>query len=534
MPLVFWPMPRRCWTILTAPPRQTRFCARAFTGPAPGSPISRPCAPNGHNDAPVVPIVFYRALVQGAGLHPINRLTRVLLRKGLNPMPVFVASLKDPVSVATLDHLFTQAPPQVILNCTSFAVGSPHDGDDSPANPLAAPSANAAPMFQVVLASTTEDAWEAGLTGLSARDIAMNVALPEVDGRILSRAISFKGEAYFDEATECPIATYRARGDRVDFVADLAANWARLRATPAPLTRKVALILANYPNKDGRLANGVGLDTPAATVHVLNLLAEAGYGVETPPADADALMAQIMAGPTNWLTDRADRARRRRPCRLPTYRAHYGQLALRAAPEDRGSLGPAREPIRSYLEIPRRRQTPQAASSCRSCTYGNVVVGLQPARGYNIDPTETYHSPDLVPPHNYLAFYFWLRHMHGADAIVHMGKHGNLEWLPGKALALSETCLPEAVLGPTAAYLSVHRQRPRRRHAGQAPRAGGDHRPPDPAADPRRNLRAAARSRSAGRRILRGRRRRPAPDRASAARDPVADRRPPAWTPMSA
>ncbi len=89
-----------------------------------------------------------------------------------------------------------------------------------------------------------------------------------------------------------------------------------------------------------------------------------------------------------------------------------------------------------------------AGSRCRSTALGNVVVGLQPARGYNIDPTETYHSPDLVPPHNYLAFYFWLREHWGAHAIVHMGKHGNLEWLPGKALALSETCLPEAVLGP--------------------------------------------------------------------------------------
>jgi cobaltochelatase CobN len=80
--------------------------------------------------------------------------------------------------------------------------------------------------------------------------------------------------------------------------------------------------------------------------------------------------------------------------------------------------------------------------------FGETLVGIQPARGYNIDPKESYHSPDLVPPHGYLAFYAYLREVYGADAVVHMGKHGNLEWLPGKALALSETCWPEAVLGP--------------------------------------------------------------------------------------
>ncbi len=391
---------------------------------------------------PVVPLVFYRALVQGAGLHPINRLVKALLRQGLNPLPVFVASLKDPVSVATLQHLFEAAPPSVILNCTSFAVGSPHTGDTGPVNPLVMTAANASPVFQVVLAGSSEEAWEAGLTGLSARDIAMNVALPEVDGRVLSRAVSFKGEAYFDDATECAIATYRAQGDRIEFVAELAANWATLRHKPAA-DRRVALILANYPNKDGRLANGVGLDTPAATVHVLKLLQEAGYRVTDPPADSDALMQAIMAGPTNWLTDRAARTGGV-TLSMADYQIDYGQLPLelRMAVEDRWG-----KPEADPFYTPGAVDCGQFALSVLH--FGNVVVGVQPARGYNINPTETYHSPDLVPPHHYLAFYFWLRHQHRSDAIVHMGKHGNLEWLPGKALALSKTCWPEAVLGPS-------------------------------------------------------------------------------------
>ncbi|NQW14397.1 MAG: cobaltochelatase subunit CobN [Rhodobacter sp.] len=393
-------------------------------------------------DAPIVPIVFYRALVQGAGLNPINRLVKSLLRKGLNPLPVFVASLKDPVSVATLESLFLKAPPAVILNCTSFAVGSPHQGDASAVNPLTMDAANKAPVFQVVLSASSEQVWRDGLSGLSARDIAMNVALPEVDGRILSRAVSFKGAAYFDEATECPIAAYQARGDRIDFVVALAANWAKLRQTPEA-ERKVALILANYPNKDGRLANGVGLDTPAATVHVLGLLKDTGYRVVDPPADSDALMAQILAGPTNWLTDRAARAGGVQMS-MAEYQIDYGQLPweLRERIESRWGK-PEQDPF--YCE----GEVDCGYFALSILQFGNVLVGVQPARGYNIDPKDSYHSPDLVPPHNYLAFYFWLRHQFRADALVHMGKHGNLEWLPGKAVALSETCLPEAVLGPT-------------------------------------------------------------------------------------
>lgn len=390
---------------------------------------------------PVVPLVFYRALVQGAGLNPINRLVKSLLRAGLNPLPVFVASLKDPVSVATLERLFAAAPPAVILNATSFATGSPHAGESGAGNPLTMPAAQGAPVFQVVLAGSSEEAWQSGLTGLSARDIAMNVALPEVDGRVLSRAVSFKGEAFFDAATECPVAAYRAVGDRVEFVARLAANWARLRHRPEA-ERRVALVLANYPDKDGRLANGVGLDTPAGTVHVLELLRQTGYRVQGAPEDADALMQAVMAGPTNWLTDRAARAGGVR-LSLADYRIDYGQLPweLRDAIESRWGA-PEQDPFYTPGEVD------CGHFSLSVLEFGNVVVGVQPARGYNIDPTDSYHSPDLVPPHNYLAFYFWLRHRFRADAIVHMGKHGNLEWLPGKALALSRACWPEAVLGP--------------------------------------------------------------------------------------
>lgn len=383
-------------------------------------------------EAPVVPVVFYRALMQSGATAPVAHLVRALLRQGLNPLPVFVASLKDPLSRATLAALFAEAPPSVILNATSFAVGTPETPGD---NPLAGPQANTAPVLQVIFSGSSEEQWAEGTRGLSATDIAMNVALPELDGRLLSRAVSFKDEAHFDEATQCPIVTYAPRADRIRFVADLAASWARLRATPAP-DRRVALVLANYPNKDGRLANGVGLDTPAATVHALQLLRDSGYAV-TAPEDSAALMARLLAGPTNWLPDRKDKEGGER-LPLPAYRRWFDSLPWETKLEVTDRWGPPEQD--PYLD--------GDAFALSIHRFGNAVVGLQPSRGYDIDPKATYHASDLVPPHHYLAFYLWLREAFGTHALVHMGKHGNLEWLPGKAVALSADCWPEIALGP--------------------------------------------------------------------------------------
>ncbi|MBM2574709.1 cobaltochelatase subunit CobN [Jannaschia sp. Os4] len=376
--------------------------------------------------APTVPVVFYRALLQGAGLNPVNRLVRALLRAGLAPLPLFVASLKDPVSAETLRLQFRAAPPDAVLNLTSFAAGA-----GTPLREIDAP------VFQGVLSGGTEEAWSDGAQGLGARDVAMNVALPELDGRVLTRALGFKGEAYFDEATECPVPTWKAAGDRIEWTAALIAGWCRLRATP-PGERRVALVLANYPNRDGRIANGVGLDTPAATVEVLRALKAAGYdtGGAGTPDDVGTLMALLLGGPTNA---RDGRAARTGGVRLPL--ADYGRAHGRLPWEARAAIAdrwgdPGDDPFFDGDGF-----------SLSLHAFGNVLVGIQPARGYNVDPTETYHSPDLVPPHNYLAFYEYLRQS-GVDAIVHMGKHGNVEWLPGRALALGKEDWPEIALGP--------------------------------------------------------------------------------------
>ncbi len=432
---------RYCRSVLCAdpapPPARPLLRAGVYWPGAGIADLNAACSNWRDADAPVVPIVFYRALVQGAGLHPINRLVRALIGEGLNPLPIFVASLKDPVSAATLATLFAETPPAAILNATSFAVSSPQSPKHAP-TPLDAPGV---PVLQAVFAGGTETAWEQGLGGLSARDIAMNVALPEVDGRILTRAVSFKGEAYFDEATQCRIATYQARGDRIQFTAKLAGAWARLGRKPVA-EKKVAIVLANYPNKDGRLANGVGLDTPESVVGMISSMRESGYHVHKEPESNADLMKRIQAGPTNWLPDRP-RREGGETLSLADYQIFYGNLPWEVRRQVEERWGPPEaDPFFIKGEVDCGR------FALSILTFGNVVVGIQPARGYNVDPKETYHAPDLVPPHNYLAFYAWLRHQFRADAVIHFGKHGNLEWLPGKAVALSEECFPEAVLGP--------------------------------------------------------------------------------------
>jgi len=380
--------------------------------------------------AAVAAVVVYRALVQAGNVAAIEALCDGLRAEGLNPLPVFVSSLKDPLSAATLGELLAQVPPDVVLNATGFSVaapGRPQDGPFAEAD---------CPVIQVIFSGGSEAGWREGANGLSARDIAMNVALPEVDGRIIGRAVSFKGLARRDAATQCDIVAYIPVPDRIAFTAALAAGWAKLRRKPAG-ERRIALILANYPNRDGRLGNGVGLDTPAATVEVLQALAAEGVRTGKLPATSAELMAIVQQGATNALTDRHLRERRE-VLPLTDYQAFFEDLpeAVRQAVTARWG-GPDADP--HFLD---------GGFVLSALRFGNVAVGVQPARGYNIDPSSSYHDPDLVPPHGYLAFYAWLREGFRADALVHMGKHGNLEWLPGKSLALSADCFPEVALGP--------------------------------------------------------------------------------------
>lgn len=383
--------------------------------------------------APCVLLLFYRAHLQAGNTAVFAHLCASLRARGMNPLPLALTSLKDAQAVAMLRHLAAECDAALILNTTAFARSALDEPDDHAL-------ADDVPVLQLVLSGGNEAAWRADAQGLAPRDIAMHIALPEVDGRIITRAVSFKGLDHHCAHTQSDVVQYRPQPERMDFVAELARRWCRLRALPNG-DKRIALILANYPTREGRLGNGVGLDTPASVIAILARLREEGYVLADVPADGDALMAQLKEGITN---DPAHWAQRpaRQSLALGDYRAFFDALpasnrealiARWGAPEADPMLRQGADGARFML----------AGLRC-----GKVFIGIQPARGYQLDPMASYHDPDLVPPHHYLAYYLWLREHWRCDAVLHVGKHGNLEWLPGKSVALSGECWPDLVFGP--------------------------------------------------------------------------------------
>jgi cobaltochelatase CobN len=368
-------------------------------------------------------IVFYRSVVEGGQTAPITALCAELENRGLATSAIYVSSLKDKACQQFLHGHFATHPPDVIINATSFAVG--HAENDILAQ-------QNCPVLQVTLAGTSEEHWRASKAGLAAKDLAMSVVLPELDGRIYGGVISFKADQQWHERSQCRIVTYKPVANRIARVAELAANWAQLRAT-ANADKRIAIILANYPNKDGRIANGVGYDTPASTSNILKAFAAAGHDCGAFPDSGNALIEALQANRTNA----ASKKRSANTLQLDEYEKLFAALPRAVREQVNARWGMASSDP-SVLD---------GAFQLPFLTFGNITVGIQPARGYNIDPKETYHDPALVPPHNYFAAYLWLRHVFGAQAIVHNGKHGNLEWLPGKSVGLSEECFPDAILG---------------------------------------------------------------------------------------
>lgn len=386
---------------------------------------------------PVCVLLFYRSHLQSANTAMFDTFIGVLEQQGLRPLPIAITSLKDAESIALVNALATEAQAALIINTTGFSSNRCNAPDlSSQPSDFVSPFTQDIPVLQVVLSSSTEADWQSHAQGLRSRDIAMQVVLPEMDGRVLTRAISFKTEAYYAEHFEISVVRYGLCEERARFVAQLAKKYCRLASQPND-QKRIALILANYPTKDGRIGNGVGLDTPESTCHLLRALAHEGYPVTDIPESGTALIKELLGAVTN-----NPNTLHQLPCwqslDIDTYWQHFKRLPQVSQQAVLQQWG---EP----QQDPKYRKGRLMLAGIR---LGETFIGIQPARGFNQDLLANYHDPDLVPPHSYLAFYFWLRHCYQVDALVHVGKHGNLEWLPGKGLALSDTCWPDIALGP--------------------------------------------------------------------------------------
>ena len=394
---------------------------------------------------PTIGVCFYRSHRLTGNTAFVDALCAAIEDAGANALAVWSYTLRRDGDgrVPALALVDGHVDALLVTMLATGGSGAADLGDDWLGWDATALAALDVPVFQAVCATASRAAWEASDTGLAPLDAATQVAIPEFDGRILAGVVSFKERDADASPVGVAVPRYVPDLERCARVARLAVRSARLRALPAA-QRRVAILLTSFPTKHAKVGMAVGLDTPASALKLLDALAADGMDVERPFGHGDELMhALIAAGghDPEFLTDEQLAAA---PLRLPVvdYLAWYETLPvpLREAIEER--WGPPASD--RYLTKSDRGSWDFVVAGLQ---LGHVLVAIQPPRGYGEDPVGIYHDPQLPPTHHYLACYRWIDAAWGADAIVHLGKHGTLEWLPGKTLALSSACAPDAALG---------------------------------------------------------------------------------------
>ncbi|MGW4782671.1 cobaltochelatase subunit CobN [Streptomyces sp. NPDC004230] len=381
---------------------------------------------------PTVGVLFYRAHELSGNTAFVDTLCDAIEERGANALPVYCGSLRgaDPALYAMLSKADT-------LVATVLAAGGTHAshasaGGEEESWDVGALADLDVPVLQGLCLTSSRSAWDASDAALTPMDAAMQVAIPEFDGRLVTVPFSFKEQGPDD------VPVYVADPERSARVAGIAVRHALLKHKPNA-EKRLALVFTAYPTKHSRVGNAVGLDTPASAVRVLDALRDAGYGLTEYPAGGDELIHRLIeAGghDVEWLTEEQLASA---PARVPLadYRAWFDTLD----PELRNAM------VEAWGEPPGGLYVDGDDIVLASLRFGNVVVLIQPPRGFGENPIAIYHDPDMPPSHHYMAAYRWLENTFRADAIVHMGKHGTMEWLPGKGLGLSRGCAPDAVLG---------------------------------------------------------------------------------------
>jgi cobaltochelatase CobN len=407
---------------------------------------------------PVIGLLFYRSHWMSGNLAFIDALVRDIERHDGTALPIFTSSLKEAEETSRWPAAFAffrhegRTLIDVLITTISFAMGDINPDGPTPSGwSVDALAALDVPVLQAICAGTTRWQWEASPRGLHPLDTAMNVALPEFDGRIITVPISFKEPLSGGrKPPETPLRGltppaqgaldllhYAPAADRIARVTSLALRFAQLRRKPRS-QKRIAFILTNSPGKAAKIGNAVGLDAPASLLRILIALRESGYQVGELPPDSDALFHALIDRcsydetflTSEQLTQAAGRVS------VERYQTWFDELPA----------SQQRQMIEQWGPPPGEAYVHDGHIALAGLELGNVFIALQPPRGYGMDPNAIYHRPDLPPPHNYYALYGWLRDDWRADAIIHLGKHGTLEWLPGKSVGLSADCYPDSFL----------------------------------------------------------------------------------------
>lgn len=421
--------------------------------PLPETGVYHPRLPHGASVAdalamfdpelPTVGVAFYRTHWMSGNTAFVDTLVEQIEAAGANALPVYSYSLRaEPDGgVPALDLLRGRIG---CLVTTVLASGgsnaSDARADDGPEDWLEwevpAFEELGVPIVQGICTTSSREAWLASDAGLSPLDTAWQVAIPEFDGRVISVPFSFKEREQEDSPVAAPITLYRADPERARRVAGIATRFARLRSDNTD--KRVAVLLSNYPTKHSRVGNAVGLDTPQSAIRLLEALEAAGYDVGDAPDDGDELIHSLIAAGGHDLEFLTEEQLSGATGRLDAdgYAAWFSGLPDELRESVERQWGPP--PGDMYLD--------DGDLIVAGLRFGNVFVGIQPPRGFGENPIAIYHDPELPPTHHYLAAYRWVIGEFGADAVVHLGKHGTLEWLPGKSLGLSPSCAPDAAI----------------------------------------------------------------------------------------
>jgi len=391
---------------------------------------------------PSVGIVFYRAHWMSGNTRFVDALVDALEKHGMNALPVFTSSLRAggaggaqlPIALRYFSaeqgaHI------DVLINTTSFAMGEITPGGPTPAGwSVSALEHLNVPVLQAMTSGMMLEPWQQSARGMNPLDAAMNVVLPEFDGRIITVPVSFKTRA---TGLSGETVEYEPLFDRVARVAGLAVRFARLKRM-RNVDKRVAFIFTNSNSKAAQIGNAVGLDAPASLMHILHAMRDAGYDIGPLPGDGTALIHDLIERCSYDQTYLTAEQLTHAVGRISSakYATWFADLPLELQEKMTAQWGAA--PGVAYVH--------DDHLALAGIELGNTFVALQPPRGYGMDPDAIYHQPDLPPTHHYYALYRWLRDEWRADAIVHVGKHGTLEWLPGKGVGLSENCFPDALL----------------------------------------------------------------------------------------
>jgi cobaltochelatase CobN len=393
---------------------------------------------------PTVGVIFYRAHWMSGNTAFVDDLIYALEKAGANALPAYCYSLRASAdgNVPALQMLKNRVD---CLVTTVLAGGGSNAADAHRAGSpeewleweVPALEELGVPVVQGICTTSTHEAWLASDAGLSPLDTAWQVAIPEFDGRIIGVPFSFKERLGGGSPVGAPLTFYKTDPERTARLAGLAARFAGLGRLPNA-EKKVAILLSNYPTKHSRVGNAVGLDTPVSAIGLLGALRKAGYAVEDAPEDGDDLIHSLIAAGGHDLEFLTGDQLGNAAGRLDTER--YASWFARLPEELRRGVEEHWGPPPGDLYVDGGHFV------VAGLVFGNVFLGIQPPRGFGENPIAIYHDPDLPPTHHYLAAYWWMIEEFGADAIVHLGKHGTLEWLPGKSLGLSPSCAPDAAM----------------------------------------------------------------------------------------